>query len=59
MMLDSTKRLRVPKIKIRASRDGYNLSNMYNYINKYVGSYKNAILLINSKKGFIFGCYID
>lgn len=58
-MLDNIKRLRVPKIKFRASRDGYNLVNLYNYVKKYTGTYKNSIILINDNKGRIFGVFLD
>ena len=59
MFLDEVKRLRVPKIKFRASRDGYNLDNLYENAKPYTGSYKNSIILIKTKNGQIFGVFLD
>lgn len=59
MFLDEVKRLRTPTVEFRASRDGFNLQNMYLICENHTNTYKDAIILIKTIQGAIFGVYLD
>lgn len=58
MMPDYVK-IRVPELLFVSSTDGYNINNLYRKTAPYKHEYKFSLLLIQTTKNQVFGCFID
>jgi hypothetical protein len=58
-MLPDYVKIRIPELLYCAHNDGFNLNNLYRKCQPYKNEYKFSLLLIQTKKDQVFGCFID